>query len=110
MIHCLAIHLRNSTTHIPPPSGPRPPQTYIQTATLTVSLSLSASVSLGMLYAPKVYVILFHPERNVPKRQRSFKAVVTAAAATGKLSQLAAGRPNGQAKTELCAGVEAVGE
>uniref|UniRef100_A0A3B5BEJ0 Glutamate metabotropic receptor 8 n=1 Tax=Stegastes partitus TaxID=144197 RepID=A0A3B5BEJ0_9TELE len=46
---------------------------YIQTTTLTISLSLSASVSLGMLYMPKVYIILFHPEQNVPKRKRSFK-------------------------------------
>ncbi|XP_077373909.1 glutamate receptor, metabotropic 8b isoform X2 [Festucalex cinctus] len=80
---------------------------YIQTATLTVSLSLSASVSLGMLYVPKVYVIIFHPEQNVPKRKRSFKAVVTAATMTTKLSHLAAERPNGEAKTELCEGVEA---
>uniref|UniRef100_A0A671Z2S1 Glutamate metabotropic receptor 8 n=1 Tax=Sparus aurata TaxID=8175 RepID=A0A671Z2S1_SPAAU len=43
---------------------------YIQTTTLTISLSLSASVSLGMLYMPKVYIILFHPEQNVPKRKR----------------------------------------
>lgn len=48
-------------------------QMYIQTTTLTISLSLSASVSLGMLYMPKVYIILFHPEQNVPKRKRSFK-------------------------------------
>lgn len=46
---------------------------YIQTTTLTISLNLSASVSLGMLYMPKVYIILFHPEQNVPKRKRSFK-------------------------------------
>lgn len=46
---------------------------FIQTATLTVSMSLSASVSLGMLYMPKVYVIVFHPEQNVQKRKRSFK-------------------------------------
>lgn len=84
---------------------------YIQTATLTVSLSLSASVSLGMLYVPKVYIIIFHPEQNVPKRKRSFKAVVTAATMSSKLSQLAAERPNGEAKTELCqGGVEAGGE
>uniref|UniRef100_A0A8C5TPZ0 Glutamate metabotropic receptor 6 n=1 Tax=Malurus cyaneus samueli TaxID=2593467 RepID=A0A8C5TPZ0_9PASS len=38
---------------------------HVQTATLTVSMSLSASVPLGLLYAPKVYVILLHPE---PKR------------------------------------------
>ncbi|XP_063335145.1 metabotropic glutamate receptor 8-like isoform X1 [Pelmatolapia mariae] len=80
---------------------------YIQTATLTVSLSLSASVSLGMLYMPKVYIIIFHPERNVPKRKRSFKAIVTAATMTSKLSHLAAERPNGEVKTELCEGMEA---
>ena len=42
----------------------------MQTATLTVSMSLSASVPLGLLYAPKVYVILLHPERNQPRRAR----------------------------------------
>ena len=49
---------------------PIPPQVYVQTATLTVSMSLSASVPLGLLYAPKVYVILLHPERNQPRRAR----------------------------------------
>ncbi|XP_015426454.1 PREDICTED: metabotropic glutamate receptor 6 [Myotis davidii] len=57
---------------------------YIQTTTLTVSLSLSASVSLGMLYAPKTYVILFHPEQNVQKRKRSLKATSTVAAPKGE--------------------------
>ncbi|XP_056120873.1 glutamate receptor, metabotropic 8b isoform X1 [Rhinichthys klamathensis goyatoka] len=79
---------------------------YIQTATLTVSLSLSASVSLGMLYMPKVYIIILHPEQNVPKRKRSFKAIVTAATMTNKLSQLASDRPNGEVKTELCESVD----
>uniref|UniRef100_A0A8B9M374 Glutamate receptor, metabotropic 8b n=1 Tax=Astyanax mexicanus TaxID=7994 RepID=A0A8B9M374_ASTMX len=79
---------------------------YIQTTTLTVSLSLSASVSLGMLYMPKVYIIIFHPEQNVPKRKRSFKAIVTAATMSSKLSQLASERPNGEVKTELCESVD----
>ncbi|XP_047431129.1 glutamate receptor, metabotropic 8a isoform X2 [Mugil cephalus] len=79
---------------------------YIQTTTLTISLSLSASVSLGMLYMPKVYIILFHPEQNVPKRKRSFKAIVTAAAMSGKLTQKGGDRPNGEVKTELCESME----
>ncbi|XP_026183165.1 metabotropic glutamate receptor 8 [Mastacembelus armatus] len=79
---------------------------YIQTTTLTVSLSLSASVSLGMLYMPKVYIILFHPEQNVPKRKRSFKAIVTAATMSGKLTQKGGDRPNGEVKTELCESME----
>ncbi|MED6273226.1 Metabotropic glutamate receptor 7, partial [Characodon lateralis] len=75
---------------------------YIQTTTLTVSMNLSASVALGMLYMPKVYIIIFHPELNVQKRKRSFKAVVTAATMSSRLSQKPSERPNGEAKTELC--------
>lgn len=77
-------------------------QMYIQTTTLTISMNLSASVALGMLYMPKVYVIIFHPELNVQKRKRSFKAVVTAATMSSRLSQKPSERPNGEAKTELC--------
>ncbi|KAM9327047.1 metabotropic glutamate receptor 6-like [Gastrophryne carolinensis] len=71
---------------------------YIQTTTLTVSMSLSASVSLGMLYVPKVYIILFHPEQNVQKRKRSFKAVATAATMSTRLSQKNNERQNGESK------------
>lgn len=81
-------------------------QMYIQTTTLTVSMSLSASVSLGMLYMPKVYIIIFHPEQNVQKRKRSFKAVVTAATMQSKLTQKGNDRPNGEVKTELCESLE----
>lgn len=79
---------------------------YIQTTTLTISVSLSASVSLGLLYMPKVYVVLFHPEQNVPKRTRSLKAVVTAATMSNKFNPKAGLRPNGEAKTELCESLE----
>ncbi|XP_063282750.1 metabotropic glutamate receptor 7 isoform X2 [Pelobates fuscus] len=78
---------------------------YIQTTTLTISMSLSASVALGMLYMPKVYIIIFHPELNVQKRKRSFKAVVTAATMSSRLSHKPSDRPNGEAKTELCENV-----
>lgn len=87
-------------------SCPPPPQLYIQTTTLTISMNLSASVALGMLYMPKVYVIIFHPELNVQKRKRSFKAVVTAATMSSRLSHKASDRPNGEAKTELCENVD----
>ncbi|KAJ6634153.1 hypothetical protein lerEdw1_014129, partial [Lerista edwardsae] len=71
---------------------------YIQTTTLTISMSLSAFVSLGMLYVPKVYVIIFHPEQNVQKRKRSFKAAATAVNASTRLSQK--GTQNGESKDE----------
>ncbi|XP_062400977.1 metabotropic glutamate receptor 4-like [Sardina pilchardus] len=79
---------------------------YIQTTTLTISVSLSASVSLGLLYMPKVYVVLVHPEQNVPKRTRSLKAVVTAATMSNKFNPKASLRPNGEARTELCHNLE----
>ncbi|KAI4803304.1 hypothetical protein KUCAC02_006855, partial [Chaenocephalus aceratus] len=72
-----------------------------QSAERPVCLSVS-----GMLYMPKVYIILFHPEQNVPKRKRSFKAIVTAATMTGKLGQKGGDRPNGEVKTELCESME----
>ncbi|XP_056628806.1 glutamate receptor, metabotropic 6a isoform X2 [Triplophysa dalaica] len=74
---------------------------FIQTTTLTVSMSLSASVSLGMLYIPKVYVIVLHPEQNVQKRKRSFKAVVQAATMSSRLSQKSLNdKQNGETKIE----------
>ncbi|XP_041048474.1 metabotropic glutamate receptor 7-like isoform X2 [Carcharodon carcharias] len=79
---------------------------YIQTTTLTISMNLSASVALGMLYMPKVYIIIFHPEQNVQKRKRSFKAVVTVATMSSRLSHKSSDRPNGEAKTELCENVD----
>ncbi|KAJ8377486.1 hypothetical protein AAFF_G00259540 [Aldrovandia affinis] len=79
---------------------------YIQTSTLTISMNLSASVALGLLYMPKVYVILFHPELNVQRRKRSFKAVATAATMSSRLSHKPSDRPNGEAKTELCDSVD----
>uniref|UniRef100_A0A8B9RLF8 Glutamate receptor, metabotropic 4 n=1 Tax=Astyanax mexicanus TaxID=7994 RepID=A0A8B9RLF8_ASTMX len=84
---------------------------YIQTTTLTLSVSLSASVSLGLLYMPKVYVVLLHPEQNVAKRStRSLKAVVTAATMSNKFNPKVSLRPNGEAKTELCENLETQGE
>lgn len=82
---------------------------YIQTTTLTISVSLSASVSLGMLYIPKIYVVLFHPEQNVSKRKRSLKAVVTAATMSNKFNPKGGLRPNGEAKSELCESLETQG-
>ena len=39
----------------------------VQITTLCVAISLSASVALICLYAPKMYIIVFHPEKNVRK-------------------------------------------
>ncbi|VDD75673.1 unnamed protein product, partial [Mesocestoides corti] len=39
----------------------------IQISTLSVAVSLSATVTLVCLFAPKVYIIYFHPEKNIRK-------------------------------------------
>uniref|UniRef100_A0A1B0BVC9 G-protein coupled receptors family 3 profile domain-containing protein n=1 Tax=Glossina palpalis gambiensis TaxID=67801 RepID=A0A1B0BVC9_9MUSC len=39
----------------------------IQITTLSVAISLSASVALVCLYTPKVYILVFHPDKNVRK-------------------------------------------
>lgn len=39
----------------------------IQITTLCVSISLSAFVALFCLFSPKIYIIIFHPDKNVRK-------------------------------------------
>lgn len=39
----------------------------VQITTLCVSISLSASVALACLFTPKMYIIIFQPEKNVRK-------------------------------------------
>ncbi|XP_045107774.1 metabotropic glutamate receptor-like isoform X2 [Portunus trituberculatus] len=39
----------------------------VQITTLCVAISLSASVALFCLYSPKIYIIVFHPDKNVRK-------------------------------------------
>jgi len=37
----------------------------VQTTTMCISVSLSGSVVLGCLFAPKIHIILFQPQKNV---------------------------------------------
>ena len=39
----------------------------IQITTMCLTISLSATVALVCLYIPKVYIIVFHPDKNVRK-------------------------------------------
>ncbi|BFZ08858.1 hypothetical protein BsWGS_11897 [Bradybaena similaris] len=58
----------------------------IQITTLCVSISLSASVALLCLFLPKVYIIIFQPQKNVRKltmNSASYKMAPTASTATG---------------------------
>ncbi|KAH9510157.1 hypothetical protein Btru_043617 [Bulinus truncatus] len=61
-------------------------QDAIQITTLCVSISLSASVALLCLFLPKVYIIVFQPQKNVRKltmNSASYKMAPTASTATG---------------------------
>ena len=56
----------------------------VQITTLCVSISLSASVALFCLYSPKIYIIVFHPDKNVRKltmNSATYKKGVAACAA-----------------------------
>lgn len=50
---------------------------FIRLVTMSLSISLSATVSLACLFAPKVYLMLFHPERNVRQTMMARANVVT---------------------------------
>ncbi|ACY70470.1 metabotropic glutamate receptor [Drosophila virilis] len=54
----------------------------IQITTLCISISLSASVALVCLYSPKVYILVFHPDKNVRKLTMN-STVYRRSAATG---------------------------
>ncbi|XP_010793802.1 glutamate receptor, metabotropic 2b, partial [Notothenia coriiceps] len=55
----------------------------VQTTTMCISVSLSGSVVLGCLFAPKVHIILFQPQKNVTSLRvttNRFSATVSATA------------------------------
>ncbi|XP_066284386.1 metabotropic glutamate receptor 8-like [Branchiostoma lanceolatum] len=53
-----------------------PEKMQIQVTTLTVSISMSGTVSLACLFAPKVYIILFQPHKNVRASSATNAAMV----------------------------------
>lgn len=69
----------------------------IQITTLCVSISLSATVALLCLFMPKVYIIVFQPQKNVRKltmNSASYKMAPSGSTGTsnnyGKTGQLSA--------------------
>ncbi|KAH8255081.1 hypothetical protein KR038_010514, partial [Drosophila bunnanda] len=75
----------------------------IQITTLCISISLSASVALVCLYSPKVYILVFHPDKNVRKLTMN-STVYRRSAATGTgAGGGAQGAPNssGYSRTQM---------
>ncbi|XP_055922412.1 metabotropic glutamate receptor isoform X1 [Eupeodes corollae] len=71
----------------------------IQITTLCISISLSASVALVCLYSPKVYILVFQPDKNI--RKLTMNSTVyrksTACAASGSATAVASSNPVGAA-------------
>uniref|UniRef100_A0A8C9BKS0 Glutamate metabotropic receptor 2 n=1 Tax=Phocoena sinus TaxID=42100 RepID=A0A8C9BKS0_PHOSS len=60
----------------------------VQTTTMCVSVSLSGSVVLGCLFAPKLHIILFQPQKNVVSHRTPTSRFSSAAArASSSLGQ-----------------------
>uniref|UniRef100_A0A8C0CR01 Glutamate metabotropic receptor 2 n=1 Tax=Balaenoptera musculus TaxID=9771 RepID=A0A8C0CR01_BALMU len=60
----------------------------VQTTTMCVSVSLSGSVVLGCLFAPKLHIILFQPQKNVVSHRAPTSRFSSAAArASSSLGQ-----------------------
>ena len=51
------IFISSNSRYIPPPQ--------IQLASICMCVNISASVSLGCLFTPKVYIVIFQPYKNV---------------------------------------------
>ncbi|KAL6464339.1 hypothetical protein MHYP_G00266560 [Metynnis hypsauchen] len=57
----------------------------VQTTTMCISVSLSGSVVLGCLFAPKIHIILFQPQKNVTSlraKDNRFSTAITAPSST----------------------------
>lgn len=85
----------------------------IQITTLCISISLSASVALVCLYSPKVYILVFQPDKNIRKLTMNstvYRKSATCAAsgsATGASSNPAVGGPAPSAVSEAAVALTA---
>uniref|UniRef100_A0A8C7A407 Glutamate metabotropic receptor 2 n=1 Tax=Neovison vison TaxID=452646 RepID=A0A8C7A407_NEOVI len=77
----------------------------VQTTTMCVSVSLSGSVVLGCLFAPKLHIILFQPQKNVVSHRAPTSRF--SSAATRASSSLAQGSGS-QFVPTVCNGREVV--
>ncbi|XP_038871329.1 metabotropic glutamate receptor 2-like [Salvelinus namaycush] len=86
----------------------------VQTTTMCISVSLSGSVVLGCLFAPKVHIILFQPQKNVTTLRvaaNRFGATVKSASASAPSSsywKASASTSVPTAVTTVCNGREVV--
>ncbi|XP_017126111.1 metabotropic glutamate receptor [Drosophila elegans] len=76
----------------------------VQTTTLCISISLSASVALVCLYSPKVYILVFHPDKNVRKLTMNSTVYRRSAAAGAQGVPTSSGYSRTQAGTTVPTG------
>lgn len=62
----------------------------LRVTSMTVAISLSAYVMIACLFGPKLYIIIFHPERNVRQSMMApaarYSTIASTAAAGGPAS------------------------
>ncbi|KAG7472470.1 hypothetical protein MATL_G00109040 [Megalops atlanticus] len=75
----------------------------VQTTTMCISVSLSGSVVLGCLFAPKIHIILFQPQKNVT----TLRAAANRFSATGPGSSYSQASASNYVPT-VCNGREVV--
>ncbi|XP_017853726.1 metabotropic glutamate receptor [Drosophila busckii] len=79
----------------------------IQITTLCISISLSASVALVCLYSPKVYILVFHPDKNV--RKLTMNSTVYRRSATNAAGAHGGPTSSGYNRTPIGGSVSGVG-
>ncbi|XP_069988823.1 metabotropic glutamate receptor isoform X1 [Penaeus vannamei] len=81
----------------------------VQITTLCIAISLSASVALVCLYSPKIYIIVFHPDKNVRKltmNSATYKKGPTASSAVS-VNHVAEMTPSRDERSQQVGGGEA---
>ncbi|XP_028814404.1 metabotropic glutamate receptor 3 [Denticeps clupeoides] len=63
----------------------------VQTTTMCISVSLSGFVVLGCMFAPKVHIIIFQPQKNVASHRLNLNRFSVSAPAPAYASQASAG-------------------
>ncbi len=58
----------------------------VQTTTMCISVSLSGFVVLGCMFAPKVHIIMFQPQKNVTSHRLNMNRVSVSGPATSYAS------------------------
>lgn len=81
VLHQHKIYPSKSDKSLPSPCSPCS-SLQVQTTTMCISVSLSGFVVLGCMFAPKVHIIMFQPQKNVTSHRLNLNRISVSGAAT----------------------------